>query len=343
MPSFIFNSESRIPRWNYKRFWGRIAIAAMLAGMGLELLLRGMGFTPMVVHDGISWCQRRETLEEGPTHHHIVILGPSFAETDVLISEMEKELDRYRITKLALGGAGGFRVLEDIAEQSRFGGLVLCAVTPEFFTAQEVPVIDQYHAMKGNPGRYEQYLNRRIKTWVQEHLVLAIPPYKEILRTLQYGQRSSRTLCFSANGDVLVHYREQPAAYREWLLTDGKNRFSAETEAVLDSSSWEQAFRCYRGFVQAIRSRGGEVVFFVPPTHPARWAYYQKHYPWEQYLGRIPKETGAALISFGDHPELAGMESYDFAHLEQEDAEVYTRFLLKKLRERGILPRPSVR
>jgi hypothetical protein len=75
--------------------------------------------------------------------------------------------------------------------------------------------------------------------------------------------------------------------------------------------------------VEAIRARGGDVIFIRCPSTGAFRAIERETAPREQCWDPLIAETGCLGIHFEDHPELQGFECPEWSHLDGPDA---TRF-----------------
>jgi hypothetical protein len=96
-----------------------------------------------------------------------------------------------------------------------------------------------------------------------------------------------------------------------------------------------------RQAVEAIRARGGEVVFIRAPS---AGLYYENelHFaPRARSWDRLLAETGAFGIHFEDYPEMQNLEVPEWSHLSRDSATRFTRAYVGVLRERYVGLRPG--
>jgi hypothetical protein len=89
--------------------------------------------------------------------------------------------------------------------------------------------------------------------------------------------------------------------------------------------------------VEAIRGRGGRVIFIRLPSNGKLRELEHRFQPRAEYWDRILTETGAPGIHFEDHPELQGFECPEWSHLSGPDSVDYTRRLVEVMQAQGLL------
>jgi hypothetical protein len=77
--------------------------------------------------------------------------------------------------------------------------------------------------------------------------------------------------------------------------------------------------------VDAIRARGGDVVFFRPPSSGELARIENERFPRAQAWDRLLRETQTTGFHFADHPETRNLTCVEESHLSRADAAVFTR------------------
>ena len=319
---------------------GWLVLAVVALGVAAwEWKMRSLGLVAGDLEDGkASWAVERRKLESGE-HDGVVIVGGSRILFDTNLDVWE-EMTGRRPVQLALPGMSGQRFLADIADASRFSGLVLIDVTPEQF----------FREGPGNPA-FEGVLNY----WREEG------PARRAGNVI--GQFISRYLAFPDNNytsTALIDQLDVPNRggvvgphWRPWKLYE----IRADRQSVLwreierNARLREHAIRVWlagkrpppseeliaricedsRRSVAAIRARGGEVVFIRPPSAGGYYAREQESLPRAKSWDRLLRETGAFGIHFEDYPDMQGLDLPELSHLTREDAVRFTRAYVEVL------------
>ena len=313
---------------------GWLVLALVVLGIAAwEWKMRSLGLVAGDLEDGkASWAVERRKLESGE-HDGVVIVGGSriLFDTNLDVWEM---LTGRRPVQLAMPGMSGQRFLADIADNSRFIGLVLIDVTPEQF----------FREGRGNPA-FEGVLDY----WREEG------PARRAGNRI--GQVLSRYLAFLDNNytsTALVDQLDVPNRggvvgphWRPWKLSE--TRAARQTvlwrEIERNAQLREHAIRVWLSgkrpppteeliaricddvhrSVAAIRARGGEVVFIRPPSAGGYYAREQVKVPRATSWDRLLRETDTFGIHFEDYPEMQVLELPELSHLTREDAARFTR------------------
>ena len=94
-------------------------------------------------------------------------------------------------------------------------------------------------------------------------------------------------------------------------------------------------FNDIKTYVDRIRERGGKVIFMRTPSSGPMLELEEKKYPRSQYWDALLSHTQAGGIHFKDDPITAGMICPEWSHLSPKDVMIYTRQLVKTLKEKG--------
>ena len=86
--------------------------------------------------------------------------------------------------------------------------------------------------------------------------------------------------------------------------------------------------------MQAIRARGGEVVFLRPPSAPQLRYGEEDHLPRERGWDALLRASGAVGVHFEDEPAMQGLKTPEYSHLSRACARVYTDAFVRALARR---------
>lgn len=343
MPSSTSSSDERLPKVAFGRLWLAVIGLALSGAIAAEGLLRFVGYSPAFLDDRDAWAQRRAVLAEVSSPRHVLVLGSSRAQTDFDPRVFRRALPEHGFTMLAVSGRQPFATLRDVALETDFRGLVLVTATAENYPPSEAqqPWVDHYEARFRGGGRFERSLNRDLKTWLQQRLVIAYPPLASVLRTLREGRYAPRGTVSEPSGRILNLLGEQSPPFQAAVLAQRDRRYRERLEAGDVSRSdadWPAYHARYRPLVERIRARGGEVVFVVPPTSHARLLWTRQAYPRDRFMGTVEQGTGAGLFHFEDDPVTRTLSCPDNSHLAPADAAIFSRAVLRAVRAAGRLP-----
>ncbi|WP_376697364.1 hypothetical protein [Wenzhouxiangella sp. EGI_FJ10305] len=307
---------------------------------GWEWLWRERGFTPALYDDRDLWAAHRQRAVTVAQENNFTVLGASRIQLAFSTRAFENTLPDWEATSLAINGHYPVAVLEDLAADEDFAGVLMVAVDARglahWYHDMSAPWVRHYHRDFGPQRRIERHL----LTFLQENLVVVGAPFNLVRRLEGWIENqpppqnyttmeSDRTIAADyEQADVpglRKHFTEALAAdYREHPAPSPRRWLS-------DLKRIEQA-------VARIQERGGRVVFLRMPTADEHWQLDRKNYPRELYWDQLAEATSATTIHFSDYPTLAELELPDTSHIDQSDRARFTRALAGILREQGTLP-----
>ena len=278
-------------------------------------------------------------------------MGTSRALTGFDTRLFRREYPGLTLATLTVGAAHPVAALEDLANDPRFRGLVLC----ELFSFSLAPwnwdslqsYVDYYHSR----WRTDQRVERGLKTWAQRSLVAATPGWRrdlaEVPRSLfQYALSRRATPLPTWEAQPLIYFPDGSVAINYAVVnpltvqTVGLNNWesSMRDSRPISTKEWADLVARLAAIVAKIQDRGGRVVLINYPTAGPIKEAMTSAFPRERYWDVLARGTNAVAIDAEDFPSLSGYQPPDGLHLGREDAERFTASLLKELRRRQILP-----
>lgn len=337
MLSSTSSSETGFDRTAVRGPWGRrwFVVAALTAAAvaGWEWHWRGEGYGADLANSAGFWNLERRRVEPTST----VIVGSSRVFFDVDVATWSEVIGAPVPIMLALEGTPPWTALADLAGDPDFRGFLVVGYTPGLFfggfPGERGGVPAEWR--KESPServaqRLSMGLERRF-AWLDDDAKL-----RSLLTALPWPARSGiapslpkvpRLGELSARREQVMWWKvESDPAYRQhardvWTAFLSLPRPPAAEERIAMRIAETKAA------VEALRARGGEVLFVrCPSVGPFREAE-REAYPREQYWDRLLRETDAVGVHFEDHAGLQGFELPEWSHLRAGDRIPFTRAL----------------
>jgi len=346
MPSstLLFDTR-RVP----EKRWGRILLWVFLLECvlvcGWEVFWRHHDFIPGDYEDTAAvWeLQRRRA-----TGNATVLIGSSRMWQDVDLGAWQQTTGT-RPVQLAIAGRNPQPVLDELANDLRFQGLVVCEVTPYLFYVESEAFTTAF-MHKGRSQTLSQRAANRLAMMLESRLAFIDSEtrlstlWKRLPLPVRAGAFPVREVPkghqMQADRDSRIWSRiETDAAYRAlfqrlWLFYAGGPQ--ATLQAIPPSLATaqpgiveivSQASARVAEDVARIRARGGDVVFVRFPSSGPVYRSEARSFPralsWEPLLQR----TGATGVNFEDHPQLQGYSLPEWSHMSAADTPRFTQAL----------------
>jgi hypothetical protein len=270
----------------------------------------------------------------------VVIVGDSRILFD---SDLDRatQLIGVRPLQLAIAGASGSPILEDLADDPHFKGVAIVGMAETaYFDLQltgERPQKALTLSRWESPSKRGSFLIQRV---VSHGLVMLDDDYE--LSTLVFrldhnwrpGASDPRNAIWKAQetgagGQVWLWRRlEHDRRLSEHMHNDWLHFFPSQP---LDGQTIDSIMARTKTAVDKIRSRGGDVVFVRPPSAPELRAIEDKHVPraraWDAILGH----THSSGVHIDDLPAVQNLTLPEGSHLSRACATVFTDAYLRNL------------
>jgi len=321
---------------------GLALLVAFAAVSTWEVYWRSQGYRPALIDDRDLWAIHRDRASGIDPQRHLTVIGASRIQLAFSVPAFEQAQPGWTATSLAINGHYPFAVLNDLANDPRFSGVVLCAVDARglahWYRDMSEPWVRHYHRDFGPQRRIERWL----LSAVQQRLVVSGGEFNLVRRLLGWieGRQPvrhytrmlpDRTIAadFSMTDPTVLR-----RGFTQALAADYRKR------PAPDPQRWREELRPVARAVARIRQRGGQVVFLRMPTADRHLELDQANYPREQYWDHLAEATGARSVHFADDPELAALELPDTSHIDQHDRARFTRRIVEILQRENVLPVP---
>ena len=273
----------------------------------------------------------------------VALVGSSRMLCDLDPRILKRELPKWEFYQLAIDGASPLPMLENLALDPAFHGHVLCEFNTRHFMDEYPFRENEFHQLQ-----YIQFTQRRpyvdfLKTWffetLAQHSALVaarrpeVDPFEVRLASIVRNRsepggvllpgavrRDDRFLGLNRRG------KDNSRAIAQWAQLE-RGRPNADTDGLRRASSW----------VEAIRRRGGNVVFIRLPVSGSLKRIEDETYPDRNRFIQSLTGSGINVIESEREPLLNGFECSDESHLDADDAALFSTALARILEDRQLL------
>jgi hypothetical protein len=335
MPSSTFVSDCRVvPVQRWGTVLALVVIIEIACVASWESFWRAHYLVPDDYEDTPAvWQIQRERATGGAT----VLIGSSRMWEDVDLAAWERAAGT-RPLQLAIAGRNPRPVLEELAADPSFHGLVVCEVTPYlFFVEPEATTAD--FMRRGRAQTLSQRASNRLGMMLERWLAFIDNEtrlstlWKRAPLPLRAGAFPVRDVpkghVMRADRNTRMWSRiELDAGYRAlfqrlWLFYAGSSTAYPGVVDIVDEVAAQVA-----ADVARIRARGGDVAFIRFPSSGPVYLSETRSFPrslaWEPFLAK----TLTAGVHFEDHAQLRGYRLPEWSHMAAGDSERFTSALV---------------
>jgi hypothetical protein len=338
--------------------WGRVMIAvalALAAGIAaLEVNARRLG-----LHSGdldnseVAWVKERARSEAAD----VAIVGDSRILFDTDLDRFEA-LTGKRPVQLAIHGTSALTLLEDVASNENFRGLLIVGLADTMFF-QPFDGYGEYVRRRGDftspAGRIgteiDHVLQRRV-AFLDSNYRLSVAahrldpnfrkgvegPKDDIWKLQEVGEQRQTWMWDRVEYDLPYRARTR------WAWKGFKEKFPFTPQLIAKGHARAKVA------VAKIRARGGEVLFVRPPSAPQLRVNEEAQVPkakgWDQLLAN----TRSAGVHADDLGQAQNLTLPEWSHLNRKCSRVFTDAYVRRLAEltprlklRADAPRPLTR
>jgi hypothetical protein len=344
--------ERPIPPVPWRGITVVVVLVVISASCAWEFYCRSIGYGPTLNDNEDLWTMARRRVQP----ESVVIIGDSRAWFDLDLDELQQGLGK-RPVQLAAPGSCAYPVLEDLANDERFHGTIICSILPRLFFAppgsppmeRSQKTVRRYRTQ--TPAqRASEYLAIPLEEHVaflkQQELTLdqllqrlpisnrpgalvppPLPPYFQSVDR----ERRARMIERCAQPGELQHKVQQRWG-RLFMPPPPPTYIPKEQFMAMIKGATEARFRDITTAVDKLRGRGGKIVFVRLPVSAELKAFEDQATPRSQIWDRVINETAVPGIYFEDFPELASFNCPEWSHLSAGDSVEFSKRLVPRLR-----------
>ncbi len=300
-----------------------------MIGGSVEWFLRSRGHLRSVTDGKNLWSMEMSMVVANEAD--LAIAGDSRMALDFQSDHFEL-LTGKRVANLSIDGSSPLPVIDFIANETDFSGVVLVNLDEASILfeggADKARSWTEWHTSYGTgAARYNPRLNTMIQAYLQSRLVMF---------SANCGWRIVERINDPIYLETKAH-RSKRAFYREMLIEEQlhelkQNRMAKDTTWMTVATNdldgiWTVRTARLKSAQEAIRSRGGQLVFIRLPTTGELGELFDRLYPRDQFWNALGPMTGAETIHFQDHPAMSEFDCPDGSHLNYDDALHLTGYL----------------
>ena len=317
-----------------KLFW-KLLLLGVLAGGSLEGFWFLLGYAPSVRDDPGLWGLVRR--QASRSAHAAVLVGTSRIHAGLDPAVLSREIPGHDWLDLALDGTSPLPVMEDLAGDPSFKGVVICDVLPYYLfspmgfdDSRSREFVRYYH---NHNSAWGDAIESELRTAVQSRLRLArddanllqLVRQVWVSRSLPQADPSSML----ANRLMRVDFTHVNVARLtdQWVqvrVSDKRRLAGLETDANLARIA---------GWVRAIEGRGGKVVFLRMVVSGKVREIEERLYPQAEYWGKFARSQSTLFIDFSDYPALAKFTCPEGSHLDYRQTPAFSSAFARLLKE----------
>ncbi len=344
-----------IPEQPWGRIMGFVAVALALGLAGLEVNARRIGLRAGDLDNSeVAWVKERARSEAAA----VAIVGDSRILFDTDLDRFEA-LTGQRPVQLAIHGTSALTLLEDVASNENFHGLLIVGLADTMFF-QPFDGYGEYVRRRGDftspSGRVstelDHILQRRLAFLDFNHRLSVIAhrldpdfrlgvegPKHDIWKVSEVGEERATSMW------PMVENDPETRARTRWAWKGFKEKFPFTPQLIAKGHA-----RAVKA-VAAIRARGGEVVFVRPPSDVHLRVNEEAQLPKAKGWNALLRNTRAVGVHNDDLPPVVQRLTLpEWSHLNRACATVFTDAYVRalaaktpRLTLRADAPRPLAR
>ncbi len=338
MHSYTFNSNHSLRAWLIT-ITGALALLLVLLWQ-YQAYWRNQGYRSQIQDTQQNWAlQRLRASLIG--HRALVFAGASRTLYGIDLPSVQQQLPSWRPVMLAVNGHYSYALLEDLANDPLFRGVLILDIDARGLArnnhAALHPYLETYHREFSPSRAVHQYLVR----YLQHRLIFMDRKFGWVSATGRLLQNAAPPA--QDNTSIDIHRN----ARLDLAQANGPGLAAWFHEAVEDdlhanppspASQWLADLSAVPGWVDAIRRRGGDVIFYVPPVRGMQAELAERYFPRKAYWNAFIEAYGLKGLDAEDIPAASQFDLPDESHIDYRDKPAYTRVLLQALLQRGLLP-----
>ncbi len=277
----------------------------------------------------------------------VALIGSSRMLCDLDPKVLKRELPKRDFYQLALDGQQGLPVLEDLAQDNTFHGLVMCEFNAAHVMTEYPFSNDEEHLRFSRRRPYLAFVRNWLSESMSQHSALVASSNVDFAASLLKAFRRRFLPTATDHGGSSSSSPDQGAAIPEFepredrflpLHRRGKDNSRAIATWIrmteVRPAPGKTALQLIPSWVKAIRRRGGDVIFIRLPVSGSLRNIEDQRYPRRDQIIQHLAAAGIPVIDFAKEPTLRMFECPDESHLDADDAERFSAALARVLASR---------
>jgi len=328
VPLYISNSDTRMQQDNLKRTWLLALLMVFILLGSWDMFWRSQGFLPSVEDDMNIWHLQRSKISKNT---RIVFVGASRIQLGLHPDVFAEQLGTIPVN-LSIDGNPPFPVLEDLANDQQFSGIVFCSILPRWL-AEKTP--DKNRASKWVRKYYKRTVLSKIeallsillqKTFVFRYPGLSLEKLKKQIEKGEWPSPSYSPMRPDRFREAKFTAENTPGILASRIKREKK---ISQQSVIISAHGFNKRIQSIKEDVRKIKQRGGAVIFIRMPSSGRIREIETTVWPRKSYWDVFADHISEQAIHFEDFKELKDFYCPDGSHLDQANAKKFTRQLLK--------------
>ena len=325
-----------IPSQPWGRIMGFVAVALALGVVGLEANARRIGLRAGDLDNSeVAWVKERARSEAAA----VAIVGDSRILFDTDLDRFEA-LTGQRPVQLAIHGTSALTLLEDVASNANFHGLLIVGLADTMFFqpfdgyGEYVKRRGDFSSPSGRMGIEIDHMLQRRLAFLDSNYRLSVVahrldpdfrpgvegPKHDIWKVQEVGENRATSLWPRVEHDLAYRARTR------WAWKGFKEKFPYTPQLIAKGQA-----RAAKAVV-AIRARGGDVVFVRPPSDVHLRVNEEAQLPKAKGWDALLRGTRAVGVHNDDLPAaVQNLTLPEWSHLNRACATVFTDAYVRAL------------
>jgi hypothetical protein len=301
----------------------KAAVFLAVAFVFAETFWHSLGYVP-ADSDMMNFARLRRAADGDRTA--VALVGSSRVRYGINPQLLERTLPGRHFRQLGILGNGALPVLEDLANDPNFQGLVICEFNPahwgggDEYSSAKLPEPLAYMHPEISGAYLETLLGEHFRQWTR---FFNYNLFTEGPRILQH-----KPVPEPERADRFVPFHDLGPTINEPLIRNWEHAALESGERMKRTGS-ARITQEVQGWVGRIRRRGGDVAFVRMPVDGRLRAVEENVFPQTQSLIRDVRARGMIAIDFADMP--GHFRCPDGSHLEASEADRFSRLLAAEL------------
>lgn len=329
----ISSTSSSEPYW--PRIWALTLLLVLGVVGGWEYLLRQAELGPDYADNRSLWADTRNELNRPPARP-VALLGASRIQRAIDVETLSGALGRP-VYQLAVEGSSAFAVLENLAVDPRFRGVVVYSVAPAFTFNRFQRRLDfgrqrdflDYYLDQGLAKRLET----KLRLGAQGRLAFLSPDANlgrvlpALIETGGLPERDEKTT-FRDRVVKMDYDRSRFLQNEEGIMV-----LYLERSAPYNDDEWQASLNYFRTLVDMLNAKGAEVVFVRLPSSENVSLLESALFPRDRFWGAMEQQLDARFLYTPDYPALDGdFLSSDGSHIRSDKMVEFTKAFAEVLK-----------
>jgi hypothetical protein len=325
-----------VPRQPWGRIMASVAVTLVAAVTAIEVNARRLGLDAGDLDNSeVAWVEERAKSEAAA----VAIVGDSRILFDTNLDRFE-QLTGERPVQLAIHGTSALTLLEDVASNEAFHGLLIVGLADTMFFQPfdgyggYVRRRGDFTSVSGRIGIAIDHMLQRRLAFLDSSYRLSVLAYRldpdfragvegplhDIWKLSEVGEGRQTWMWPRIETDARLR------GHARWAWKGFKEKFPYTPELIAKGQARAKAA------VDKIRARGGDVVFVRPPSSPQLRVNEEAQVPRAKGWDVLLSNTHSVGVHFDDLPAaVQGLTLPEWSHLNRQCATVFTDAYVRRL------------